>query len=153
MWCKRVLKLRFRSLGPQRKAATEQVEQTEKGGTGKWGFCMIFMSFMFLSVCLRALPPYASSPLCARAKPSHGGSFRVMSILQCGQGIFVPMACGGNSMCPWQKKQDIFRRSGLRRVTVARQCGQGIFWPRFRVANSIWTPQEGQDSFKSGLMD
>lgn len=48
----------------------------------------------------------------------HAGSFSVMSILQCGQGIFAPMAWDGNSMCSWQKVQAIFRNVGLRKVIV-----------------------------------
>jgi hypothetical protein len=36
-----------------------------------------------------------------------------MSILQCGQWIFSPMACGGNSMCPLQKKQIVLRNGVL----------------------------------------
>src|ERR1035437_3042543 len=79
----------------------------------------------------------------------HAGSFSVMSMLQCGQGIFSPMAWAGNSICPWQKKQDVFKRSGLRRVMLVWQCGQGIFRPRLRSENRIWIPQEGQDIFRN----
>lgn len=67
----------------------------------------------------------------------HTGSFKVMSILQWGQGIFSPMAWVGNSMCPLQKKQTVFSRSGRRRVTVVLHCGQGICWPRFWAAKRI----------------
>ena len=77
----------------------------------------------------------------------HVCSFKEMSILQCGQAILSPMAWAGNSICPLQKKQVIFNRSGLRRVMTVWQCGQGIVRPNRSVVNWILVPQWGQASF------
>ena len=76
-------------------------------------------------------------------------SFNAMSILQCGQAILVPMTWAGNSIWPRQKKQDLFRFSGLRRLKACLQCGQGIFRPRLRSSKRMSTPHAGQDIFKN----
>ena len=75
----------------------------------------------------------------------HAGSFKVMSILQCGHGIFSPIAWLGNSICPAQKKQDIFKLSGRHNLMMVSQCGQGIFRPKLLVENFTWPPHVGQD--------
>src|ERR1039458_3819804 len=51
-------------------------------------------------------------------------------------------------MCSLQKKQEVFRFSGLPNVMIALQCGQGIFWPLFRCEKAMCPPQRLQTVFK-----
>ena len=79
----------------------------------------------------------------------HAGSFRVMSFRQWGQAIFSPRACAGNSMCPRQKKQDIFNLSSVRRKVMAvAQCGQETVCPRLPTWKAMCPPQWAQIAFE-----
>src|ERR1035441_1459384 len=51
-------------------------------------------------------------------------------------------------MCSLQKKQEVFRFSGLPNVMIAFKCGQGIFWPLFRCEKAMCPPQRLQTVFK-----
>jgi hypothetical protein len=109
--------------------------QHEHGGADPFGHCGN-RPMDFFSKLLPVLDTIQMS-----AHDFQFGRSNVIALAQCGQLIFCPTACGGNSTWPPHRTQVIFKfSSGRCRMTVARQWGQGICWTMFWAANLTCPP-------------